>query len=166
MKEILEKLSKKLDQIFEQLVKETSKLEENKIENIFQQFEKLSLGKKPKTSVEYKINTFEPRNLEIKPWKLCGTLENPDFLSKGKMVISVKIRNFSRSRMMKRTSPLESSREILLPRRISSNSEIVGISHFSRHVECGTLGTLRVAQEAPRVKLWESQTLSSSGAHM
>ena len=38
--------------------------------------------------------------------------ENPNFLKNGKMVISVKIRNFSRSRMMKRTSPLESSREI------------------------------------------------------
>ena len=43
LKEILEKLSKKLDQILEQLVKKTSKLEENKIENIFQQFEKLNL---------------------------------------------------------------------------------------------------------------------------
>ena len=48
----------------------TSKLEENKIENIFQQFEKLSLGEKLKTSVEFKINPFEPRNLKIKPWKL------------------------------------------------------------------------------------------------
>ena len=38
--------------------------------------------------------------------------ENPNFLKNGRMVISVKIRNFSRSRMMKRTSPLESSREI------------------------------------------------------
>ena len=34
------------------------------------------------------------------------------FLKNGKMVILVKIRNFSRSRMMKRTSPLESSCEI------------------------------------------------------
>ena len=42
----------------------------------------------------------------------CETPENPDFLKKGKMVISIKIRNFSRSRMTKRTSPLESSREI------------------------------------------------------
>ena len=75
------------------------------------------------------------------------------------MVISEKIRNFSRSRMTKRTSPLESSREIWLPRRISSNSEIVGISHFSRHVEeCWTLGMFWVAQEVPRVKLRESQT--------
>ena len=38
--------------------------------------------------------------------------ENPNFLKKGKMVISIKIRNFSRSRMMKRTSPLEPSCEI------------------------------------------------------
>ena len=42
----------------------------------------------------------------------CVTLENPDFLRKVKMVILVKIRNFFRSRMTKRTSPLESSREI------------------------------------------------------
>ena len=42
----------------------------------------------------------------------CKTRENFNFLKKGKMVISVKIQNFSRSRMMKRTSPLESSREI------------------------------------------------------
>ena len=55
--------------------------------------------------------------------QLCRTLsrqkkifvkprENPNFLKNGKMVISVKIYNFSRSRMMKQTSPLESSREI------------------------------------------------------
>ena len=42
----------------------------------------------------------------------CETPENPDFLRKDKMVISIKIWKFSRSRMMKRTSPLESSREI------------------------------------------------------
>ena len=42
----------------------------------------------------------------------CETPENPDFLSKDKMVISIKIRKFSRSRMTKQTSPLESSREI------------------------------------------------------
>ena len=47
----------------------------------------------------------------ISSWE-CETPENPDFLRKDKMVISVKIRNFSRSRMTKRTSPLESSREI------------------------------------------------------
>ena len=39
----------------------------------------------------------------------CKTRENSNFLKKGKIVISVKIRNFSRSRMTKRTSPLESS---------------------------------------------------------
>ena len=43
---------------------------------------------------------------------LCETPENPNFLMKDKMVISVKIRNFSRSWITKRTSPLESSREI------------------------------------------------------
>ena len=42
----------------------------------------------------------------------CKTRENSIFLKNGKMVISVKIQNFSRSRMTKRTSPLESSREI------------------------------------------------------
>ena len=42
----------------------------------------------------------------------CKTRENSNFLKKGKIVISVKIRNFSRFRMMKRTSPLRSSREI------------------------------------------------------
>ena len=42
----------------------------------------------------------------------CKTRENSNFLKKGKIVISVKIQNFSRSRMTKRTSPLESSREI------------------------------------------------------
>ena len=46
------------------------------------------------------------------PIILCKTRENSNFLKNGKMVISVKIQNFSRSRMMKRTSPLESSREI------------------------------------------------------
>ena len=42
----------------------------------------------------------------------CKTLENSNFKKNGKIVISVKIQNFSISRMMKRTSPLESSREI------------------------------------------------------
>ena len=42
----------------------------------------------------------------------CETPENSNFLKNGKIVISVKIQNFSRSRMTKRTSPLESSREI------------------------------------------------------
>ena len=42
----------------------------------------------------------------------CKTRENFNFLKNGKMVISVRIQNFSRSRMTKRTSPLESSHEI------------------------------------------------------
>ena len=43
---------------------------------------------------------------------ICKTRENSNFLKNGKMVILVKIQNFSRSRMTKRTSSLESSREI------------------------------------------------------
>ena len=42
----------------------------------------------------------------------CKTWENSNFLKNGKMVISVKILIFSRSWMMKWTSPLESSLEI------------------------------------------------------
>ena len=42
----------------------------------------------------------------------CKTRENSNFLKNGKIVISVKIRNFSRSWMTKQISPLESSREI------------------------------------------------------
>ena len=37
----------------------------------------------------------------------CKIRENFNFLKKGKMVISAKIRNFYRSQMMKRTSSLE-----------------------------------------------------------
>ena len=36
----------------------------------------------------------------------CKTRENSNFLKKGKIVISIKTRNFSRSRMTKRISPL------------------------------------------------------------
>ena len=42
----------------------------------------------------------------------CKTRENSNFLKKGKMVISAENPEFSRPRMMKRTSPLKSSREI------------------------------------------------------
>ena len=42
----------------------------------------------------------------------CKTLENSNFLKNDRMVISVKIRNFSRSWMKKWTSLLESSRKI------------------------------------------------------
>ena len=45
-------------------------------------------------------------------WYNCETLRKSNFLKKGKMIISVKIHNFSRSWMAKRTSPLESSHEI------------------------------------------------------
>ena len=62
----------------------------------------------------------------------CKTRENSNFLKKGKIVISVKIRKFSKSRMTKRTSLLRSPQEIYLPRRISLNYEVVGISRFSR----------------------------------
>ena len=48
------------------------------------------------------------------------------------MVISAENPKFSRSRMTKRTFPLKSSHEIELPRRISLDSEVVGISRFSR----------------------------------
>ena len=42
----------------------------------------------------------------------CETPENSNFLKNGKIVILLKIQNFFRSRMTKRTSPLESSHEI------------------------------------------------------
>ena len=42
----------------------------------------------------------------------CETLEISNFRKKGKIIISVKIQIFSRSRMTKRISPLESSHEI------------------------------------------------------
>ena len=42
----------------------------------------------------------------------CKTPENSNFLKNSKIVILVKIQNFSRSRMTKQTSLLESSREI------------------------------------------------------
>ena len=42
----------------------------------------------------------------------CKTRENSNFRKKDKMVISVKIQNFYRSRMTKRISPLELSHEI------------------------------------------------------
>ena len=42
----------------------------------------------------------------------CETSRKSNFLKNGKMIISVKIWYFSRSRMTKWTSSLESSREI------------------------------------------------------
>ena len=60
---------------------------------------------------------------------------------------------------MKRTSPLQSSREIYLPRLILLNSETIRISCFLRHQEShGTLGTCGVARIEPRVRRRVSQT--------
>ena len=42
----------------------------------------------------------------------CETSRKSNFLKNGKIIISVKIQNFSRSPMTKRTPPLESSHEI------------------------------------------------------
>ena len=42
----------------------------------------------------------------------CKTEKNSIFLKKGKTVISVENQKLSRSRMMKQTTPLSSSREI------------------------------------------------------
>ena len=42
----------------------------------------------------------------------CETPRKSNFSKKGKIIISVKSKKISRSRMTKRTSPLESSREI------------------------------------------------------
>ena len=41
-------------------------------------------------------------------WEGCKTPKNSNFLKNDRMIISVKIRNFFRSRMMKRTSLLDS----------------------------------------------------------
>ena len=62
--------------------------------------------------------------------RFCKTRENSNFLKKSKMVILTENPEFSRSRMTKQTSPLKSSHEIELPRRISLDSEVVGISRF------------------------------------
>ena len=43
---------------------------------------------------------------------MCEAPENSNFLKRGKMVILVKIQNFSRSRMTMRDIPLSSSRKI------------------------------------------------------
>ena len=66
------------------------------------------------------------------------TRENSNSWKNGKIVISVKTQNFSISRMTKRVSPLESSPEIYLTRRISSNSETIGICTFfeASSIEC------------------------------
>ena len=64
------------------------------------------------TENEIKMDCLLRPNKGIDGHAYCKTRENPNFLKNCKMVISVKIRSFLRSRMMKRTSPLESSRKI------------------------------------------------------
>ena len=59
--------------------------------------------------VKFVENVFPCTSLPPSSYK---TRENSNFWKNGKIVISVKTRNFSRSRMMKPISPLESSHEI------------------------------------------------------
>ena len=75
-------------------------------------------GKKEKkmTTLFFFLKKFRKNKIKEEEKKnknrVCETPENPDFPRKDKMIISIKIRNFSRSRMTKRISLLESSREI------------------------------------------------------
>ena len=77
-----------------------------------------------------------PRSMTVNSHPQTFSLVKPRetliFSKMGKIVILVKIRNFSRSQMTKRNFPLKSSHEIKQPRRISLNSEVVRISRFSR----------------------------------
>ena len=75
---------------------------------------KIDLTCRTKIVQSIKINKTAVKimSFKIKYGFFYKTRENSNFLKNGKMVISIKIRNFSRSRMTKRTSPLESSREI------------------------------------------------------
>ena len=59
-----------------------------------------------KSPMESKFGLMVHKVLNVK------TRENSNFLKNGKMVNSVQIHNFSRSRMTKRTSPLELSCKI------------------------------------------------------
>ena len=54
----------------------------------------------------------EFRGRNFVKWEECKTREKFNFFKKGKTVISIENRKFSRSRMTKLTSPLNSSREI------------------------------------------------------
>ena len=65
----------------------------------------------PSNPTLMRLKKYE-EDLTKKPKTFCKTRENSNFLKNDKIVILVKIRNFSRSRMMKRISPLESFREI------------------------------------------------------
>ena len=57
------------------------------------------------------VREFRGRN-SVKGGENVKPEKNSIFLKKGKTVISVENRKFSRSRMIKRTAPLNSSREI------------------------------------------------------
>ena len=64
----------------------------------------------------------------------CKTRKNNSiFLNKGKTVISVENQKFSRSRMTKQTSSLNSFCEIYLPCLISLDFKTIGILCFLRH---------------------------------
>ena len=67
LKETLKKVNQKVDKLLEQRNIGSSK--EQKLNNLFKQFENFSLGEKPIIKIERKINHFEPKNLAIKPWK-------------------------------------------------------------------------------------------------
>ena len=76
--------------------------------------------------------------------------ENPIFSKMGKIVILIKIQNFSRSRMTKRTFPFKSSHEIKLPRRITLILRWSGF-HVFRDVGCRmTHGKVRGCHMAPQ----------------
>ena len=90
-------------------------------------------------------------------YMFCKTREIPNFWKKGKIVISItnllfsvkKISNlFSRSRMTKQISPLESSHEIQLARKILSNSGTVGIYTF---FEASLFGCRKTIYDATKV---------------
>ena len=67
LKETLEKVNKKVDELLEQ--RKIGSSEEQKLNNLLKQFENFSLGEKPVIRTERKINHFEPKSLTIKPWK-------------------------------------------------------------------------------------------------
>ena len=66
----------------------------------------------PTHDLELAVVVFALRIWRHYLYEVFETPKNSDFLRNDKMVIPVKIRNFSRSRMTKRTSQLESSCEI------------------------------------------------------
>ena len=64
------------------------------------------------------------------------TLVNLNFLQNDQLPLQYRFQTwkFSRSRMRKQTSPLDLSQEVGLHRRMSLNSEVDGISCFSRQL--------------------------------